>query len=49
MGIVNSLTLVDSGTYYTSNPTIIIDAPFYDSANLAAIDSSFANAMFKSL
>ncbi len=42
MGIVNSLTLVDSGTYYTSNPTIIIDAPFYDSANLAAIDSSFA-------
>ena len=42
MGIVNNLTLVDSGTYYTVNPTIIIDPPYYDSANLSAIDSSFA-------
>lgn len=40
-GKVSSLSITDSGQYYTLNPTVIIDAPRFDSGSYAAIDSSF--------
>ena len=39
MGRVSSLTLTDSGNYYTSNPTVTISPPDFDSSLFAAIDS----------
>ena len=38
---VYGLELLDSGTYYTSRPDVIIDPPEFDSGSYAAIDSSF--------
>lgn len=42
MAQVTSLTLNDSGTYYSVNPTVLIDGPSYDSSLYYAIDSNFA-------
>jgi|DEB0MinimDraft_10_1074344.scaffolds.fasta_scaffold18410_3 hypothetical protein len=40
MGRVSSLTLTDSGNYYTFGPTVTISAPVVDSAFIGKIDSS---------
>lgn len=42
MGKVSSLTLTDSGNYYSTIPTVTLSPPSYDSGNFAAIDSSFS-------
>ena len=42
MGRVSSLTLVDSGRYYSTNPTVLIGPPDIPAAYVGKIDSSFA-------
>mgnify|MGYP001249024940 CR=1 FL=1 len=39
MGKVSSISITDSGRYYTLNPTVIIDPPPFDSTAYAALDS----------
>lgn len=38
-GKVSSLSIRDSGRYYTLSPRVVIDAPRFDSGSFAAIDS----------
>ena len=40
MGKVNQLVIVDSGNYFTVAPTVIVEFPYYDSANLYGFSDS---------